>query len=104
MVSELRLERFFCVRAKKNKRVFFFSREAYTRIIVIDLIMVKLFGVCPCGFSFQRERVFHVNICVLVCDCYFELLIFMIILFGTQQVVSKLRLEWKQWQEKKARV
>ena len=26
------------------------------------------------GFSFQRERVFHVNICVLVCNCYFELI------------------------------
>ena len=32
---------------------------------------------------------FHINICVLVCDCYFELIIFVIILFGTQQVVSE---------------
>jgi len=64
-----------CVRAKKNLSCFFFSRETYTRIIVIDLIIVKLFRVCPV--------IFRVNICVFVCDCYFELLIFVIILFGT---------------------
>jgi hypothetical protein len=29
---------------------------------------VDLFGVCPVVFSLQGERVFHVNICVLVCD------------------------------------
>ena len=46
-----------------------------------------------CGFSFQRERVFHINISVIVCDCYFELIVVLIILFGTQQVVSELRLE-----------
>ena len=65
----------------------YLSREAYTRIIVIDLIIVKLFGVCPVVFSLQRERVFYVNICILVYDYYFGLLIFVIILFGTQQVV-----------------
>ena len=43
-------------------------------------------------------------LCSCVCDCYFGLLILLIILFGTQQVVSKLRLEWKRWSEKKARV
>ena len=32
-------------------------------------------------FSFQRERIFHVNICVLVYDCYFEFIVFVIILF-----------------------
>ena len=42
-------------------------------------------------------------LCSCVCDCYFGLLILLIILFGTQQVVSKLRLEWKRWSEKKAR-
>ena len=29
-------------------------------------------------FPFQRERVFHVNICVLMYDCYFELLILIV--------------------------
>ena len=39
-----------CV-SKENKRYFFFSRETYIKIIVIDLIIVKLFEVrivvCP---------------------------------------------------------
>ena len=62
-----------CVRVKKNKRDFFFSRETYIRIIVIDLIVVKLFRVCLMIFSLQRERVFHVNfvfLCVnVILDC-----------------------------------
>ena len=45
-----------CVIAKKNKRVFFFfSREAYIRIIVIDLIIMKLFGVCLVVFPFREK-------------------------------------------------
>ena len=44
-----------CVRIKKNKRDFFFSREAYTRISVIDLIIVKLFGVFPVIFPFKEK-------------------------------------------------
>ena len=44
-----------CVRIKKNKRDFFFSREAYIRISVIDLIIVKLFGVCPVVFPFKEK-------------------------------------------------
>ena len=63
-----------CVRAKKNKRDFlfiiifllFYSRETYTKIIVIDLIIVKLFGVCPVVFPF-KEKVFPRKFCVLVC-------------------------------------
>ena len=83
------------MRAKKNKRdFFFFSRETYTKIIIIDLIVVKLFRVCSVVFPSKRKG-FPRNIYVLVCDCYFELIIFLIILFGTQQVVSELRLEWK---------
>ena len=74
-----------CVRVKKKQERFFFSCETYIIIIVIDLIIVKLFGVCPIIFFPARERVFHVNICVIVCNCYFGLLIFLIILFGTQQ-------------------
>ena len=50
-----------CVRAKKNKKVFYFllfySRETYTKIIVIDLIIVKLFGVCPVVFPFKEKVV-----------------------------------------------
>ena len=42
-----------CVRVKKNKRDIFFNHETYTRVIVIDLIIVKLFGVCPVIF-FER--------------------------------------------------
>ena len=44
---------------------FFFSRETYTRIIVINLIIVKLFGVCPVVFLFKEKMVFRINICVL---------------------------------------
>ena len=48
-----------CVRVKKNKRdFFFFSREAYIRIIVIDLIIVKLFELCPVVFPFKEKGVF----------------------------------------------
>ena len=58
---------------KENKRSFFFNRETYIKIIVIDLIVVKLFRVCLVIFSLQRERVFHVNfvfLCVIVIlDC-----------------------------------
>ena len=49
------------VRVKKNKRdfyFFFFSYDAYTRIIVIDLIIVKLFGVCPIIFPFEKKEFF----------------------------------------------
>ena len=38
-----------CESKEKQKR-FFFSYETYTRDIVIDLIIVKLFGVCPVLF------------------------------------------------------
>ena len=57
-----------CVRAKKKER-FFFSCKTYTRIIVIDLIIVKLFEVCLVFFFPSRERVFYVKIvflCVIV--------------------------------------
>ena len=64
-----------CERAKKNKRNFFLCREAYTRIIVIDLIIVKLFGVCPIVFPFKRKG-FPRKYLYFVCDCYFRLLIF----------------------------
>ena len=38
--------------SKENKRDFFFSHEIYIKIIVIDLIIMKLFGVCLMVFSF----------------------------------------------------
>ena len=44
-----------CVRVKKNKSYFFFSRETYTKIIVIDLIIVKLFRVCLMVFPFKKK-------------------------------------------------
>ena len=55
--------------SKEKQESFFFSRETYIRIIVIDLIIVKLFRVCLVIFSLQRESVFHVNfvfLCVIV--------------------------------------
>ena len=49
---------------------------------------MKLFEICLVVFSLQRKRVFHVNICTLVCDRYFGLLILLITLFGSQQILS----------------
>ena len=39
-------------------------------------------------FPFEKKRVFHVNICVFVYDCYLELIILVAILFGTQHLSS----------------
>ena len=50
---------------KENKRDFFFSCETYIRIIVIDLIIVKLFGVCHMVFPF-KEKGFSMK---LLCSC-----------------------------------
>ena len=72
--------------SKEKQEKFFFSRETYIKIIVIDLIIVKLFGVYPVVFFPERERVFHIHICVIVYDCYFRLLILLRTLFGTQQL------------------
>ena len=60
--------------SKENKRDFFLNHETCTRIIVIDLINSELIRSLSRGFFFQREKIFHVNICVLVCNCYFGLL------------------------------
>jgi len=87
----------------KTREDFFFSREIYTRIIIIDLIIVKLFGVCPMVFP-SRRKGFPSKFSVLVYDCYVGLLILLIVLFGTQQMVSKLRFEYKQWPKEKARL
>ena len=66
-----------CERAKKEKQErFFFNRETHIKIIVIDLIIVKLFGIYPVVFPFKEKGVF-------MCICYFGLLILLIILFGT---------------------
>ena len=81
---------------KKKQKRFFFSRETYTRIIVINLKIEELFGICPVVFFPSKRKGFPRKFCVLVCDCYFELLILLIILFGTQQIVSELRLVWKR--------
>ena len=52
--------------SKENKRDFFFSRETYTKIIVIDLIIVKLFGVCLMVFFFKKKG-FSMQIFVFLC-------------------------------------
>ena len=77
------LIKIICVRKRKKIReiFFFFSRETYTKIIVIDFC--EIIRNLPHDFSLQRERVFYVNICIFVCDCYFRLLILLIILFET---------------------
>ena len=46
-----------CVIAKKNKRVFFFfSREAYIRIIVIDLDNNEIIQSLSRNFSLQEKE------------------------------------------------
>ena len=85
-----------CVSKEKQERIFFFSRETYTRIIVIDLIIMELFGVYPVVFFPSKRKDFPRKFCILVCDYYFGLLILLIILFGAQQMVLELRLVWKR--------
>ena len=46
------------------------------------------------GFSLQGERVFHLNLCVLVCDWYFGLFILGIISFGDW---LKLLIDFLNW-------
>ena len=41
--------------SKEKRESFFFSCETYTRIIVIDLIIVKLLGVCSIVFPFKEK-------------------------------------------------
>ena len=50
------LREIICVcESKKKQEKFLFNHETYTRIIVIDLIIVKLFGVCPVVFPFKEK-------------------------------------------------
>ena len=44
------------MKVKKNNRDFFFSRETYIKIIVIDLIIVKLFKFFFMIFSFKEKE------------------------------------------------
>ena len=44
--------------SKEKQKCFFLSCETYTRIIVIDLIIVKLLGVCPIVFPFKEKGFF----------------------------------------------
>ena len=44
-----------CVWAKKNKRDFSLAVRHSQKIIVIDLIIVKLSGVCPMVFPFKEK-------------------------------------------------
>ena len=41
--------------SKEKKERFFFSCETYTRIIVIDLLIMKLFGIYLVVFSLQGK-------------------------------------------------
>ena len=70
--------------SKEKQERFLFSCETYTRIIVIDLINSELIWSLSRGFSLQREKSFPRKFCALVCDCYFGLLILLLVLFGTQ--------------------
>ena len=46
-----------CMRAKKKTTErFFFSRETYTKDIVIDLIIIKLFEICHVDYIETREQ------------------------------------------------
>ena len=41
--------------SKVKQERFFFSYETYTRITVINLIIVKLFGICFMIFPFKKK-------------------------------------------------
>ena len=60
-----------CVRAKKNKRDFFFSHEIYTRIIVIGFDNNEIDSEFVPWFFPSRRKGFPRKFCILVCDCYF---------------------------------
>ena len=85
---------------RKENNVIFFSYETYTRwfIIIFGKFQVrhklenyyynwfndnKIIWNLSHSFSLERERVFYINICVLMCDCFW-LVILVIILFGPQ--------------------
>ena len=59
--------------SKEKQESSFFSCETYIRIIVIDLIIVKLIRSLSRRFSLQEKMAFHVNfvfLCVIVIlDC-----------------------------------
>ena len=79
--------------SKEKQERFFFNHETYTRIIVIDLVNSELIWILFHDFFLQRKRVFYVNICILVCDCYFELIVFVIIFLGPNiHVVRSMKL------------
>ena len=82
-----------CVcKSKEKQQRFFFShetRETFTKNYCNWFDNSEIIRSLSRDFSLQRERVLCVNICVIVCDCYFGLLIFVIILFGTQHVITE---------------
>ena len=67
-----------CVRVKKTREIFSLAMRHTQKIIVIDL-----------WFFPSKRKGFSRNFFVLVCDCYFELLILSIILFGILQQKTK---------------
>ena len=72
-VAAFERDNYYACESKEKQERFFFSRETYTRIIVIDLINSEIIRIFSRGFSLKRERVFHVNfvfLCVIVVlDC-----------------------------------
>ena len=80
-----------CENKEKQERFFFSheTRETFTKNYCNWFDNSEIIRSLSRCFFLQRERVFCVNTCVLVCDCYFGLLIFVIILFGTQHVITE---------------
>ena len=95
-----------CERAKKNKRDFSLAVRHTQKNYCNWFDNSEIIQSLSRDFSLQSERVFHVNICILVYDCYFELLIYVIILFGTQQIEfeegsrNKEKMKMKSWLRK----
>ena len=85
----LSLREIICVCASKEKQKRFFLKpwdihKNYYNWFDNSKIIRSL----SCDFSLQRKRVFRINIYIyiyILCDCYFGLLILLIISFGTQQ-------------------
>ena len=68
------------MRAKKTKRFSLVVKHTLERDIIIDFIIIDWLGVCPIFFFFQEKSVFHITLCIFMCDWYFGLVILVIIL------------------------
>ena len=62
------------MRAKKTKRFSLVVKHTLEIDIIIDWL-----GVCPIFFFFFQEKsVFHITLCIFMCDWYFGLVILVI--------------------------